>query len=134
MSGSHYTDLAEAQTPIGIPKFICYITDQPLKGGKGGYSVTVDKTTLKLGLVHLFTWGWVPQVWSLGGLCLLGHKPPPPPPQLLQAVPSRRSFGMAGGARDWVVGRAGLWGVLPTWVWVGGASPWLLGTRPPFAT
>ena len=41
---------------------------------------------------------------------------------------------MAGGARGWVVGRAGLWGVLPTWVWVGGTSPWLLGTQPPFAT
>ena len=22
----------------------------------------------------------------------------------------------------WAVGRAGLWGVLPTWVWVGGTS------------
>ena len=32
------------------------------------------------------------------------------------------------------MGRAGLWGVLPTWVWVGGTSPWLLGTQPPFAT
>ena len=41
---------------------------------------------------------------------------------------------MAGGARGWVVGRAGLWGVLLTWVWVGGTSPWLLGTQPPFAT
>ena len=24
-----------------------------------------------------------------------------------------------GGARGWVAGRAGSWGVLPTWVWVG---------------
>ena len=32
-------------------------------------------------------------------------------------------FGMAGGARGWVAGRAGLWGVLPTWAWVGGTSP-----------
>ena len=31
--------------------------------------------------------------------------------------------GVAGGARGWVVGRAGLWGVPPTWVWVGGTSP-----------
>ena len=30
---------------------------------------------------------------------------------------------MAGGAHGWVAGRAGLWGVLPTRVWVGGNSP-----------
>ena len=28
--------------------------------------------------------------------------------------------GVAGGARGWVAGRAGLWGVPPTWVWVVG--------------
>ena len=31
--------------------------------------------------------------------------------------------GVAGGARGWVAGRAGLWGVPPTWVWVVGVSP-----------
>ena len=31
--------------------------------------------------------------------------------------------GVAGGARGWVAGRAGLWGVPPTWVWVVGFSP-----------
>ena len=30
---------------------------------------------------------------------------------------------LAGGARGWVAGRAGLWGVLPTRVWVGSTSP-----------
>ena len=34
--GSRYADLTEAQTPIGIPKFICYNTDQPPKGGREG--------------------------------------------------------------------------------------------------
>ena len=33
---------------------------------------------------------------------------------------------MADGARGWVVGRAGLWGVPPTWVWVVGVSPQIL--------
>ena len=31
--------------------------------------------------------------------------------------------GVASGARGWVAGRAGLWGVPPTWVWVVGFSP-----------
>ena len=35
-------------------------------------------------------------------------------------------YGVAGGARGWVAGRAGLWGVPPTWVWVGGTSPQIL--------
>ena len=26
-------------------------------------------------------------------------------------------LGMVGGARGWVAGRAGFWGVLATWVW-----------------
>ena len=30
---------------------------------------------------------------------------------------------VAGGACDWVVGRAGSWGVLPTWVGVDSISP-----------
>jgi len=34
--------------------------------------------------------------------------------------------GVAGGARGWVAGRAGLWGVPPTWVWVVGVSPQIL--------
>ena len=34
--------------------------------------------------------------------------------------------GVAGGACCWVAGRAGLWGVLPTWVWVVGFSPQIL--------
>ena len=34
--------------------------------------------------------------------------------------------GVAGRARDWVAGRAGLWGVPPTWVWVVGVSPQIL--------
>jgi len=34
--------------------------------------------------------------------------------------------GAAGGAHGWVVGRAGLWGVPPTWVWVVGVSPQIL--------
>ena len=34
--------------------------------------------------------------------------------------------GVAGGAPCWVVGRAGLWGVPPTWVWVVGFSPQIL--------
>ena len=31
--------------------------------------------------------------------------------------------GVVGGACGWVAGWAGLWGVPPTWVWVGGFSP-----------
>ena len=34
--------------------------------------------------------------------------------------------GVAGGARGWVAGRAGLWGVPPTRVWVVGFSPLIL--------
>ena len=34
--------------------------------------------------------------------------------------------GVAGGARGWVAGRAGLWGVPPTWVWFVGFSPQIL--------
>ena len=35
--------------------------------------------------------------------------------------------GVAGGARDWVAGWAGVWGVPPTWVWVvTGFSPQIL--------
>ena len=34
--------------------------------------------------------------------------------------------GVAGGARGWVVGKAGLWVVPPTWVWVVGFSPQIL--------
>ena len=34
--------------------------------------------------------------------------------------------GVAGGARGWVAGRVGLWGVPPTWVWVVGTSPQIL--------
>ena len=34
--------------------------------------------------------------------------------------------GVAGGARGWVVGKAGLRGVPPTWVWVVGFSPQIL--------
>ena len=33
---------------------------------------------------------------------------------------------MPGGARGWVVGRAGLWGVPLSWVWVVGFSPQML--------
>lgn len=32
----------------------------------------------------------------------------------------------AGGARGWVAGRAGLWGVPPTGVWVVGFTPQIL--------
>ena len=34
--------------------------------------------------------------------------------------------GVVGGARGWVAGRAGLWGVPPTWVWVDGTSAQIL--------
>ena len=34
--------------------------------------------------------------------------------------------GVAGGAHGRAVGRAGLWGVPPTWVWVVGTSPQIL--------
>ena len=34
--------------------------------------------------------------------------------------------GGVGGARGWVAGRAGLWGVPLTWVWVVGVSPQIL--------
>ena len=34
--------------------------------------------------------------------------------------------GVEGGARGWVAGRAGLWDVPPTWVWVVGFSPQIL--------
>ena len=34
--------------------------------------------------------------------------------------------GVVGGAHGWVAGRAGLWGVPPTWVWVVGFSPQIL--------
>jgi len=34
--------------------------------------------------------------------------------------------GEVGGARGWVAGRVGLWGVPPTWVWVVGFSPQIL--------
>ena len=33
------------------------------------------------------------------------------------------ALGLVGRAHGWVAGRAGLWGVLPTRVWVGGTSP-----------
>ena len=33
---------------------------------------------------------------------------------------------VVGGAHGWVAGWVGLWGVLPTWVWVGGTSPQIL--------
>ena len=42
--------------------------------------------------------------------------------------------GVVGGARGWVVGRAGLWGVPPTWVWVVGFSPQIIGHPTSFAT
>ena len=60
----------------------------------------------------------MPQVWSLGGLWRSGHEPP-----LLRVVQPGGPFGMAGGARGWVAGRAGLWGVPPTGGWVVGTSP-----------
>jgi len=41
---------------------------------------------------------------------------------------------VVGGARGWVVGRAGLWGVPPTWVWVVGFSPQIIGHPTSFAT
>ena len=43
--------------------------------------------------------------------------------------------GLAGGAHGWVVGRAGFWDVLATWV-LGSAAPppGFLGTQPPCAT
>ena len=56
-----------------------------------------------------------------GGLWLRGHEPP-----LLRVVQPGGPFGMAGGARGWVAGWAGLWGVPPTWVWVVGFSPQIL--------
>ena len=34
--------------------------------------------------------------------------------------------GVAVGARGWVAGRAGLWGVPLVWVWVVGTSPQIL--------
>ena len=34
--------------------------------------------------------------------------------------------GVTAGARGWVAGRAGLWGVPPAWVWVVGFSPQIL--------
>ena len=36
--------------------------------------------------------------------------------------------GVAGGARGWIAGRAGLWGVTvpPSWVWVVGLRPQIL--------
>ena len=34
--------------------------------------------------------------------------------------------GVAGGARGWVTGREGVWGVPLTWVWVVGFSPQIL--------
>ena len=46
-------------------------------------------------------------------LWLIGHKPPS---QTLRAGSTRRSSGKVGGARGWVAGRAGFWGVLATWV------------------
>ena len=60
----------------------------------------------------------MPQVWYLGGPWLSGHEPP-----LLRVVQPGGPFGMVGGARGWVAGRAGLWGVPPTWVWVVGTNP-----------
>ena len=51
-------------------------------------------------------------------------------PQLLLVVQPGGPFsmgGMAGRARGWVAGRAGFWGVPPTWVWVVGTSPQILG-------
>ena len=64
----------------------------------------------------------VPQVWSLGALWLSGHKS-----SLLWVVQPGGPFSMMGGARGWVPGRAGLWGVPRTWVWVVGTSPQILG-------
>ena len=34
--------------------------------------------------------------------------------------------GVAGGVRGWVAGKAGLWGVPSTWVWVVGFSRQIL--------
>ena len=34
--------------------------------------------------------------------------------------------GVAGGARGWIAGRAGIWGVPPTLVWVVRVSPQIL--------
>ena len=44
-------------------------------------------------------------------LWLSGHEPPSP------VWVSPKAFSMAGGACGWVVGRAGFWGALATWVW-----------------
>ena len=41
---------------------------------------------------------------------------------------------MAGGARGWVAGRAGLWRALATCVGVSSSNPQVLGTQPPYAT
>ena len=56
---------------------------------------------LGLGASGLGPWG----VW------LLGYEP------LSPVWGSPEAFGMAGGARGWVAGRAGFWGALATWVW-----------------
>ena len=43
-------------------------------------------------------------------------------------------LGWRAGLVDGLRGRAGLWGVPPTWIWAVGFSPRSLGTQPPFAT
>ena len=66
-------------------------------------------------------WVWVPQVWSPGG-CGVCHEPP-----LLRAAQPGGPFGMAGGARGWVAGRAGSWVFYLLPFGVGGSGPHIPG-------
>ena len=60
----------------------------------------------------------------------MGHEPPS-----LRAGSARRSFGRAGGARGWVVARAGFLGC-SCYLGLGSTAPAprFLGTQPPCAT
>ena len=46
----------------------------------------------------------------------------------------RAGAGLQAGLYGWVVGLVGLWGLLPSWVWVCGTSSLAVGSQPSFAT
>ena len=62
-------------------------------------------------------------------MCFLVFPLPPLPIRVsrgFSSIVSPLNSLFTGGARGWVAGRTGLWGVPPTWVWVVGVSPQIL--------
>ena len=85
---------------FGVVAFVCFLVfplpPLPIQGNRGLSSIVFS-----IELFSVTVWGLGFGVWGLG-------------------------LGVAGGVRGWVAGRAGLWGVPPTWVWVVGFSPQIL--------